>query len=348
MGALEVRNEEGGKAMPIYLRGEIWYINIRHNGQRIQETTGTKDREAALRLHDEIKANLWKEKHLDEPMPRTFSEAVDKWLTENQHKKYIKELSYNLSWLVDQIGGMAVSKINKRIVESLLEKKQKRKNKDGKPLSNATVNRAMSALSVILKGAKKCGWIDSVPNIRQLDEAKRPEVFFTREQVVEIVSRLPMHHACIFSFAILTGQRMSNIIRLKWSSIDMENSCYWITSDDFKSGKAHNVPLNAEAMEVIKMCAGMDEEYVFVFRGKPLKRVSGTVWSDLLEEMGLKGKMRFHDTRHTWASFHTMGGTPKAVLQELGGWKTASMVEKYSHLAPGFAAKYSGNVKFNK
>lgn len=43
---------------------------------------------------------------------------------------------------------------------------------------------------------------------------------------------------------------------------------------------------------------------------------------------------RWHDLRHTWASWLVQKGVPLRTLQEMGGWKTLSMVMRYAHLAP--------------
>ena len=43
---------------------------------------------------------------------------------------------------------------------------------------------------------------------------------------------------------------------------------------------------------------------------------------------------RWHDLRHTWASWHRKAGTPTYELQKLGASKTPAMVEKYAHISP--------------
>lgn len=63
---------------------------------------------------------------------------------------------------------------------------------------------------------------------------------------------------------------------------------------------------------------------------------------------------RFHDLRHTWASWHRQAGTGCDELQDLGGWKSRSMVDRYAKFATDnlvFAASRieagkSGNVIF--
>src|SRR5690606_34619199 len=61
--------------------------------------------------------------------------------------------------------------------------------------------------------------------------------------------------------------------------------------------------------------------------------------------VGIKD-FRFHDFRHTWASWHVQAGTPLMVLKELGGWETIEMVQKYAHLASCNTAHFDANVTF--
>jgi hypothetical protein len=56
-------------------------------------------------------------------------------------------------------------------------------------------------------------------------------------------------------------------------------------------------------------------------------------------EVGIEN-FRWHDLRHTWASWHVQAGTPLHVLQELGGWECVEMVRKYAHLSTEHLADY--------
>ena len=66
-------------------------------------------------------------------------------------------------------------------------------------------------------------------------------------------------------------------------------------------------------------------------------------WRQALKRVDITN-FRWHDLRHTWASWHVKNGTPLYVLKELGGWKTLPMVEKYVHLAPEHLAAYADNI----
>jgi integrase len=59
----------------------------------------------------------------------------------------------------------------------------------------------------------------------------------------------------------------------------------------------------------------------------------GSAWERSLRRAGIEN-FRFHDLRHTWASWHVMSGTRLQELMELGGWKSFEMVLRYAHLAP--------------
>jgi len=59
----------------------------------------------------------------------------------------------------------------------------------------------------------------------------------------------------------------------------------------------------------------------------------GSAWKRSLKCAGIEN-FRFHDLRHTWASWHVMNGTSLQELMELGGWKSYEMVLRYARLAP--------------
>lgn len=99
-----------------------------------------------------------------------------------------------------------------------------------------------------------------------------------------------------------------------------------------KGAKAIAVPLNADALAVLQQCRGKHAEYVFTFRGKSIFNVSTRAWRNALLRAKIEN-FRWHDLRHTWASWHVQNGTSLQELQLLGGWSNFSMVLRYAHLS---------------
>ena len=85
---------------------------------------------------------------------------------------------------------------------------------------------------------------------------------------------------------------------------------------------------------------GMHPTHVFSYHGKPIKQVSTKAWYGVLTAAGIED-FRWHDLRHTWASWHVQAGTPLFALQEMGGWQSADMVRRYAHLAADHLAPFA-------
>jgi integrase len=62
-------------------------------------------------------------------------------------------------------------------------------------------------------------------------------------------------------------------------------------------------------------------------------RCSTKAWKAALARAGIEKTFRWHDLRHTWASWHVQSGTPLQELMELGSWASYEMVLRYAHLA---------------
>lgn len=74
-----------------------------------------------------------------------------------------------------------------------------------------------------------------------------------------------------------------------------------------------------------------------------LEVVNTTSWRKALKRAGITN-FRWHDLRHTWASWLVQRRVPLFVLQELGGWQSAEMVRRYAHLSPSVNARYAAEI----
>lgn len=70
---------------------------------------------------------------------------------------------------------------------------------------------------------------------------------------------------------------------------------------------------------------------------------SNTAWRAALKRAGIDD-FRFHDLRHTWASWLIQAGVPLSALQEMGGWESIEMVRRYAHLAPNHLTEHARKI----
>ena len=82
---------------------------------------------------------------------------------------------------------------------------------------------------------------------------------------------------------------------------------------------------------------------MFTYKGKPVTKANNHAWRKALVRAGIED-FRWHDLRHTWASWHVQQGTPLYVLQELGGWSDYEMVRRYAHLSAEHLAQYAESL----
>jgi len=116
-----------------------------------------------------------------------------------------------------------------------------------------------------------------------------------------------------------------------------------IYPDQAKARKAIAVTLNAEAVLLVRAQDGRHPKHVFSFRKRPIKQVSTKSWYAALERAGIVD-FRWHDSRHTWASWHVQNGTPLHALQELGWWESPEMVRRYAHFSAEHLAPYADRL----
>jgi integrase len=142
------------------------------------------------------------------------------------------------------------------------------------------------------------------------------------------------------AFSLATGLRRANVTGLQWSQVDLVRRVAWIHPDQAKARRAIAVPLNAEAVVLIRKQLGKHPVYVFSWRGQKITQVNTKAWRQALERARIDD-FRWHDLRHTWASWHVQNGTPLNVLQELGGWESPEMVRRYAHFSADHLAPYA-------
>lgn len=96
---------------------------------------------------------------------------------------------------------------------------------------------------------------------------------------------------------------------------------------------------------LLKRQLGEPERNVFTYRGEPLRSANTRAWRAALKACGIRD-FRWHDLRHTWATWLRQNDVPTGVLQELGGWKSETMVRRYAHLSVKHLQPYANQLIF--
>jgi len=206
------------------------------------------------------------------------------------------------------------------------------------------VNRICALIRAVLrKSEREWEWIDKAPAIRRLRVETKRIRWITKVEAQRLLRELPEHLEAMVRFSLATGLRESNVTGLEWSQIDMQKHVAWIHPDQTKAGKAIGIPLTDDAIYVLRKHIGKHHIRVFTYRGNPTEKAGTAAFKKALKRASV-ANFRWHDLRHTWASWHVQAGTTLNVLQELGGWSDYSMVLRYAHLAPEHLAEHAGNI----
>jgi integrase len=274
-----------------------------------------------------VRADLWRIHRLGERPSYTWQDAVVRWCNEKAHKTTALEDRAKFQWLDGYLRGRLLHTITRDEIQAIGDAKARKS-------SRATANRYLGLLrSVLKRAAGPWKWIEKAPYVTLYPEAKRRVRWLTKEEVTRLLHALPPHQRQLARFALATGLRQANVLGMRWPNVDLERRTAWVHADEAKGGTSIGVPLNDEAMAVLREEIGKHRDYVFTFRSRPLASANTKSWKNALRRAGIEN-FRWHDLRHVWATWHLMAGTTLGELQELGAWKSEAMVRRYADFAP--------------
>ena len=333
-----------------------WYYRLYPpgGGRTIQGSTGTTDKKQAQEFHDRLKADLWNQAKLGQKPQYTWNDAVVRFVSERRNVSSLETIKIHLRWLDPHLSGIVLADIDRATIDRITAEKKAEEvmvktrtglMSTGKKVSPGTVNKVLGVLRSVLNAAVSWEWIDRAPKVSVLPVTTKRVRWITQEQAKRLVAALPSHLADMALFSLETGLRRANVTGLKWSQVDLVRKMAWIHPDEAKARKAIPVPLSEAAVTVLRRqrFAVRDPEFldfVFVFHGKPVYQTTTQAWRKALQKAGIKD-FRWHDLRHTWASWHVQRGTPLHVLQALGGWESVEMVQRYAHFSTDHLAQWA-------
>lgn len=203
----------------------------------------------------------------------------------------------------------------------------------GRRIAGATVNRELSCLRRLFNLAIQWGKASTNPAARfkLLPELNHVERVLTPVEAQGLLAACCDHLRPMVLLALHTGMRRGEILGLTWEQADVARRM--ITLTQTKSGRVRRLPMADLVVDTLKQ---RPRSGPFVFGGEQPHRRISTAWRGACRRADL-GRVRFHDLRHTWASWLVEEGVDLRTVQELGGWSSLKLLERYAH--PTTAAK---------
>jgi integrase/recombinase XerD len=198
------------------------------------------------------------------------------------------------------------------------------------------VRRYLATLSSLYTFAERSGWIAQNPLVR-FDKRSLPEAaprtrFLTREEYRRLLAAADRHLRPIIEMAIATGLRSEELLTLKWSQVDLDRR--EVRLEQTKSKRPRVVPLSDRAVAILVARRYLDHS-PFAFTNPATDRPYRNIRSSFhaaCRRAGI-GDFRFHDLRHTFASWAVQNGMDLYRLSRILGHSTLQMTTRYAHLA---------------
>jgi len=334
--------------MTIHRRGNVWWYSFSVKGRMYRGSCKTEDESAAQELHDKLKHEAWSQRVLKQKPRHTWEEAANKWLAEHRDKRsHQDDLRYDAFWKRElaEVGVNYLDEVTPDVVADIRDEEVGRPKLRGEGVVQpATVNRHLAFLrSVMLAAAREWLWIPMSPKFKMLEEGDWRMRFLTPPEFERLARALPEPYGSAARFAVTTGLRRANVFGLRWSNLSVQGGLTVATFPQqvMKNGLPFSIPLSPTAQAAVKAQMGLHKELVFPrLDGQEISDIPPKMWRKALEVAGLVD-LRWHDLRHTWASWLRQSGVSLDRLQELGGWKSVEMVQRYAHLNVSHLAQHA-------
>lgn len=336
MANIEKRETPDGKV--------TFRVKVRLRGYPVQSATFDRLTDAKKWAQD-TESDIRNRRHFKyaEAKKHTVNDLIDRYMERMKKRnpaRYAGILGH-MEWWKAELGHCLLVDLNKAVIAEKLEKLAATPKPNGKPRAPGTVNRYADSLSgAISVAVNEWEWMQDHPmrRVRKMPEPRGRVRFLSDDERKALLTACKnsetKHLYMLVILALSTGARRGEIMNLRWPDIDFERSV--ITLHETKNGERRLLPLTGHALALLREYAKGKEGQkglVFVSSADPKKPFEfRTAWETALKRSKVKD-FRFHDLRHSAASYLAMNGATPAEIAEVLGHKTLQMVKRYAHLS---------------
>ena len=300
----------------------------------------TSAKKWAQRVENEIRQGTYSKQQ--ESSKHTVSELIDRYTTDHKfiEKKDRKNQERQLNFWKGRIGDKKLIDVSRALIIEVQDELAAEKTNRGGLRAAATVNRFLASISHAFTKAVEWEWVEANPvkGVSRMTEPKGRDRYLTddeRKALLDASQEIGATLHLIIVIALSAGARRGEIMGLEWSDIHWKEG--FAVLRDTKNSEHRAMPLVGKAMELLKVHRDTNRQLKdkLVFpqpgdRDRPWNFEA--VWRKAKKQAEIED-FRFHDLRHSAASYLAMGGASLAEIAEILGHKTLQMVKRYSHLS---------------
>lgn len=296
------------------------------NGVNGMTSTKTKDKDKAQAIVEE----WWRLFNKRKDGGKLFSDAFNLWLPtvidrpvwNNNYSTVYKYLD-NETDIMDQ----PYDEVDREYVHDLIVDLSEKK----PHLKNSSLNKYTIFISSVMSKAygKNYRFEGGLPKYHLRSAETQPYYVISSAEEKALYKALPESHREQFTLALLTGLRRNTVYNLRWEHVSFANGegTIYIPGPNKLKGKDTRYLLDTfttKYMKKLKKKTG-DTEFVFTVQ----KPIAWAVWKKCLSTAGLPDKVRWHDTRHTYATRQADAKISLFVLQKQLGHTSSKTTERY-------------------
>jgi integrase len=268
-----------------------------------------------------------------------------KWAKQNKRSWHDDEIRWT-KHISPHLKGMKMDKMTPHDIQDVLDSMHEKLTPKGTPYAPATIRQVLVLVKRIFNwgieqglyhGLNPCASI-AIPKFD--NQVTNPLNTNSMESLMQVLSSWENERAVLaIKFALYTGKRKGEICKLTWDCVDLETGYITLKSTNTKSKETQTLPMNNKALAILHRCQELEIcDYVFPSNEGSYYNTLNDTWKRIRKRA--KINIRFHDLRHTYASYLASSGKVDIyTLKELLGHSTIEMTQRYAHLINGALKK---------
>jgi len=308
-------------------KGNVYRVYIKKVGfKRVSKTFDSK--RLAVQFVNSIESDRNKLLAYTQSKSQTvFSIIIDEYLKKDYKGSRLNDERVKLNFWIEALGDKAIIDITSTDINEVLSTLPAH-------LKNATINRYVAAISVVFSYAcREYGLhINPVRKIPSLPENNERTRFLSEAERTSLFKACRASHwdklYLIVLLAITTGARKGELTKLRWNDIDFDRRTAYVATT--KNGQPKVLPLTDSVIRELQLFDSKDNRLIFASRIKCEVAYCFTKpWKRALEDADIKD-FRFHDLRHSCASYLAQSGASLLEIADVLGHKDISVTKRYS------------------